>query len=227
MLVCSQGCCYCYIMRQPSRATLYRQRNRRLKGQRASRLGRKRISSVKVGRDNAFIELALMFIRRGRMRMMPTASRQLESSGFPAPLLAIAAWDVCKPTQRKRAADKLRVESMAKKFVAHFEGRLSIAEARRLVAKAIDNNEAWLAEFATGDRPSGDYAPSDVRKSGLSQQFWKPTNFADTTARRDRGACPSTELNLSRRMISYWRHHRSYGAACALVRRVWRDAEGD
>ncbi len=202
MLVCSRGCCYCYIMRQLSRATLYRQRNRRLRGLRASRLGRKRITSVKVGRDNDFTAQALFILRRGRMRMMPTAERALESSDLPAALLAIAAWDVCKPTPRKRSADKLDVDSMAKKLAARYEGRVTITEARKLVADAIAKDEAWVAEFKTADRPSGD---------------WEPRTRA----------CPSADLDLSRRMISYWRNHRSYAQACALVRRLWRDAEND
>jgi hypothetical protein len=189
-------------MRQPSRATLFRQRNRRLHGLRASRLGRKRISSVKVGRDNDLIAQALFFLRRGRMRMMPSAEQALESSGLPAALLAIAAWDICRPVQRKRSANKLEVDSMAKKLAARYEGRIAIAAARKLVAAAIANNEGWVAEFKTADRPSGD---------------WEPRTRA----------CPSTELDLSRRMISYWRGHRSYPQACALVRRLWRDAEND
>jgi hypothetical protein len=189
-------------MRQPSRATLFRQRNRRLHGLRASRLGRKRITSVKVGRDNDLIAQALFFLRRGRMRMMPNAERDLESSGLPAALLAIAAWDVCKPVQRKRSADKLEVDSMAKKLAARYEGRIAIAAARKLVAAAIANDEEWVAEFKTADRPSGD---------------WEPRTRA----------CPSTELDLSRRMISYWRGHRDYAEACVLLRRLWRDAEND
>ena len=157
---------------------------------------------MKIGRDNAFIELALMFIRRGRMRMMPNAPCRLELCGSPAPVLAIAAWDVCKPVQRQRSANKLKVESMAKKLVARYEQRIPIAEAKRLVADALASGEAWVSEFATADRPSSD---------------WEPRTRA----------CPSTKLDLSRRMISYWRNHRSYAEACALVRRLWRDAEGD
>lgn len=143
-----------------------------------------------------------MFIWRGRMRQMPHVHDDLESSGLPAALLAVAAWDVCQPVQRKRAADKLRVESMAKKLVARYDQRITVAEAKRLVTDGIAKGEGWVAEFATADRPSGDFEP------------------------RTR-ACPSTGLNLSRRMISYWRHHRSFPAARALVRRLWRDAEGD
>lgn len=143
-----------------------------------------------------------MFIRRGRMRPMANVHDDLESSGLPAALLAVAAWDVCKPVQRKRAADKLRVESMAKKFAARYEGRVSISEARQLVAKAIANGEQWVSEFTVPDRPSTD---------------WEPRTRA----------CPSAALGFSRRMISYWRHHRSFPAARALVRRLWRDAAGD
>jgi hypothetical protein len=189
-------------MRQPSRATLFRQRNRRLHGLRASRLGRKRISSVKVGRDNDLIAQALFILRRGRMRMMPNAERDLESSGLPAALLAIAAWDVCQPVQRKRSADKLAVDSMAKKLWARYGGSVSMQELRKEVARGIAKGEGWVAEFQTADRPSVD---------------WEPRTRA----------CPSTELDLSRRMISYWRGHRLYSDACILLRRLWRDAEND
>jgi hypothetical protein len=160
------------------------------------------MTSVKVGRDNDLIAQALFILRRGRMRMMPGAESALISSGLPAALLAIAAWDVCKPVQRKRSADKLEVESMAKRLAARWEGRVPVAEVRKLVAAGIAKGEAWVAEFRTSDRPSGD---------------WEPRTRA----------CPSTELDLSRRMISYWRRHRSYRDACALLRHLWRDAAND
>ena len=91
---------------------------------------------------------------------------------------------------------------MAKKLVARYDQRIPIGEAKRLVADALASGEAWVMEFATADRPSSD---------------WEPRTRA----------CPSTELNLSRRMISYWRNHRAFEDARVLVRRLWRDAEGD
>lgn len=157
---------------------------------------------MKVGRDNFLVAQTLFFMRRGRMRMLHGAASALESSGLPAALLAIAAWDVCQPVRRERLANKIAVESMAKNYVRRSEGRVSLAEARRLFADGIAKGEAWVAEFATADRPSGDFEP------------------------RTR-ACPSAELEMSRRMVSYWRRHRRSAEARSLVRRLWRDAGGD
>jgi hypothetical protein len=182
---------------------------------------------VKVGRDNFLIAQALLVMRRGRMRLLDGAANVLESCGLPAALLAVAAWDVCQPVQRKRSADKLSVESLAKTLVARYEGRVSITEARRLVADGLTNSEAWVSELASADRQSGDYSPPDARGRGLTAQFWKPHDAAGQRGPKIRGACPSTELELSRRMISYWRGHRLYGEARALVRRLWRDSGGD
>jgi hypothetical protein len=157
---------------------------------------------VKVGRDNFLIAQALLVMRRGRMRLLHGAAHALESCGLPAALLAVAAWDVCQPMQRKRSANKLRVESMAKKLTARYEQRITMAEAKRLIEDGLANGEAWIAEFATADRPSTDWDPRTL-------------------------ACPSIELEMSRRMVSYWRNHRRAAEARSLVRRLWRDAVGD
>jgi len=84
---------------------------------------------------------------------------------------------------------------MAKRLVARYGGKVTLAEAERLVAVGVKKNEAWVAEICGTDMPS---------------KTWKPRT----------AACLSKELPISRRMISYWRAHSDYGKAVRIVQKL-------
>ena len=139
---------------------------------------------------------AAQFIRPP-LRQMNGVSASLESSGLAPALLAVAAWYACVPVMRKRGATKVAVDPMAKTLVSRYEGRITLQEAKKLVVRAIAAGEPWIKEMVSPDRQSTEWSPRLA-------------------------ACPSSRLGISRRMVSYWRTHPSYGTALRLVERLRR-----
>jgi len=118
--------------------------------------------------------------------------RRLVQSNLPADLLLIALCD-SYPTERVRRRKKI----IDKKLAVHVSRETGItkSEAEKLIAK---NPEAdWLNAYRQ-------FIPT--KKTLIA-----PSRFKQ---------CPSRIFpEFSRRMISYWRHHKDYGAARAVFGR--------
>ncbi len=203
-------------MQRLHRSTLWRRKRSKALGK-AKKSGRKREGGAKDSREVVLLHYAAGYTYNKATMSQRTVEEIFDDlcfTGFPAPICAIAAWDTCRPVWRSRAGDtplrsvspsakKNRIRSAAKKLVARYKAEyasgLSFADATKLVDCALKNNEPWIDEILTPDRGETEHAlPSGV-------------------------ACPSRELEISRRMISYWRGKFQYRECCKLIEAMIRE----
>lgn len=115
---------------------------------------------------------------------------QCEQMAVPVGLLVVAAWDAFHVDSRRRERSakariigrlsprqKLAVDQIAR------AGRVTRADAEKMVRQALAKGEPWVFEFMGRDAD-------------------EPTKFAGASCNLP---CPSRYFRISRRMVSYWR----------------------